>query len=336
MNILEIFKSSLMGNAQTNHIKQVAQTSAPAPDMKIVKVLDKAVDVLESDGHGLRADGPSPKEWLEAGYEMKTYPPSGFAPKPSAEEIKAAQIRQEIRAQTKELNEGKLVAAKDAQVKQAEAEKRVKEVVAQKVDSWEERFKSYGGNSGNMVINRPLLKTLLDSGKLHDLRARCAGKVAPLLDAWDVAFEARAKQTRAEFKRQLLAGMAENERRLNDGNSDLLQLPDEKQFEKTFATSREQCKQRQAEISKQFNPALLEMADGLQLAARALASETIAAEQSQAESFGARFEPSCVLKVLFTAGFGLRTCVEHNHLASRMCSPRTTLYGLLDPEAQWK
>ncbi len=158
----------------------------------------------------------------------------------------------------------------------------------------------------------------------------------PLLDAWDVAFEARAKQTRAEFRRQLLAGMEENAQRLKDGNSNLRPLPNEQELEKQFATARDQCKQRQEEISKQFNPVLLEMADGLQLAARALASETLATEQSQAELVGARFEPSCVLKVLFTAGFGLRTCVEHNHLASKVCSPRATLFGLLDPEAQWK
>lgn len=40
---------------------------------------------------GLRTDGPTPEQWVEAGYDIKNYPPQGYAAKPASEAKKPAQ-----------------------------------------------------------------------------------------------------------------------------------------------------------------------------------------------------------------------------------------------------
>jgi hypothetical protein len=48
------------------------------------------IKVTGADENGLRTDGPTVAEYVEAGYQASNYPPVGYASRSTAEEIEAA------------------------------------------------------------------------------------------------------------------------------------------------------------------------------------------------------------------------------------------------------
>jgi hypothetical protein len=276
--------------------------------MQVANVLDKAFEVLER---------PDPAK---------------------AERIAAEQRRAEMRAETARRIEENRLSNERREREMADAKKRADEAAMQKADSWENHFKPYCLPHREATLNtvtKQLIARLLNFGNLRDVRAECATRVSPLLDAWDVAFEAKGKATRAEFKRQFNADIEENAERLREGISELRPLVQADPYEKHFTITRSICRDRMLEVSKQINPVLLELADKLQHAARRLCNERLVSEKSEADSFNIPFEPSGSLRFLITAGLDFRGTVERNFLSSQLCCPRTTLYGLLDPNTKW-
>jgi hypothetical protein len=322
---------SLLDKIKLPFLRQPAQTNqheqpAPAePAMKTLNVLDRAIDVLE------RPDIAKPAPVLL----NKTPERTGRLSSP--EQIEADKIRAELRADTaRRMEENRQNEIKRNQ-ERLEANKRPEEKAAGKANTWEAQYKPYCGRevAALNVITKQFLAKLITFGKLQSVRAECAARVAPLLDSWDVAFEARAKTSRAEFRKQFLEDIEENATRLREGNSNLRTMQNPEAYERQFSIVRSQCRERQLEISKQVNPVILELADKLQTVARRLCNERFVMEKAEAESYGMLFEPSSCLKYLVMAGFDLRGCVERNFLSSQLSSPREALFGLLDPNTKW-
>lgn len=72
--------------------------------------------VSAPDGQALREDGPTIEEFVAAGYKATDYPPEGFAPRSTPEQVKAA-----IDAQAASAPPSEPVAAPEGQVPQADA-----------------------------------------------------------------------------------------------------------------------------------------------------------------------------------------------------------------------
>jgi hypothetical protein len=58
------------------------------------------IKVTGADENGLRTDGPTVAEYVEAGYQAGNYPPTGYASRSTAEEIDAAIAAQKPKADT--------------------------------------------------------------------------------------------------------------------------------------------------------------------------------------------------------------------------------------------
>jgi len=326
MSLLDKIKLPFLRQpAQTNQHEQHAQPVMPEPAMKTLNVLDKAIDALE------RPDLAKPAPVLVNKTLERTTKSS------TPEQIEADKIRAELRADTARRMEENRQNEMRKNQERLEASKRPEEKAVGKANSWEHQFKPYCGRevAALNVITKQFLVKLITFGKLQSVRAESAERVAPLLDSWDVAFEARAKTSRAEFRKQFLDDLEENATRLREGNSDLRTMQNPDAFERQFSIVRSQCRERQLEISKQVNPVILELADKLQTVARKLCNERFVMEKAEAESYGMLFEPSSCLKYLVMAGFDLRGCVERNFLSSQLSSPREALFGLLDPNTKW-
>lgn len=56
------------------------------------------IKVTGADENGLRTDGPTVAEYVEAGYQASNYPPVGYAARSTAEEIDAAIASQKPKA----------------------------------------------------------------------------------------------------------------------------------------------------------------------------------------------------------------------------------------------
>lgn len=56
------------------------------------------IKVTGADENGLRTDGPTVVEYVEAGYQASNYPPAGYAARSTAEEIEAAIAAQKPKA----------------------------------------------------------------------------------------------------------------------------------------------------------------------------------------------------------------------------------------------
>ena len=315
------------------HVQQKNEQVTPVtPDAtQILSVIDKAVDVVEQRPDPVT---PAPINTYEELRQIRNE-------KSNSSAVEAEKIREEIRAEIKRLGEENRLNEEKRQREQAEAKQRATKAAFEKASSWEVLMKPYCNPNEDVTLNtltRSLLSNLLNFGKLHTARAECAALVSPMLEAWDVAFEARGKISRKEFKKLLLEDIEDNAQRLRDGYSDLRPLTSVsgEAFEKQYSILRGQCKERQQEVAKSFNPVLFGFAEKLQAVARKLVNERFIAEKSEAEAFGILFEPSRTLKYLLTAGFDFRGCVERNWQASQLVSPRTTLYGLLDPNTSWE
>jgi hypothetical protein len=340
-NVMPVPETALDRDIQT--IAAPVSGALPPAAQRSLRALDAACDVLdeaefkaitnpaqdaESQPPPLSNPGPATTLWKK----IKVVKDE----KQNAEAIEAEEARRALRAQTEQLQEQNRLEAEKKKHDKIANDKRAEKQRLEKLSSWEENFKLFCGGYDDLSITKSLLVKLIQFDRLHGFIADRAAKVAPLLDAWDVAYDARAKQTRQEFKKRMLEDLDENMQRLREGDSELRPLQSENDFEKQFSIAREQCKQRQDEVAEQFNPVLLEIADALQLAARKLSSETHVREKNEAELIGAHYEPSCVLKRLVAAGFNLRASVEYNWLASKLCSPRTTLFGILDATTKWE
>lgn len=326
MSLLDKIKLPfLRPQTQTNRHDLVAmppaEQAANAP--RILNVLDKAVAELESPAPARKDAEFTPREMAAI---------SSLA---DPEAIKANRIRQELREDTKRNIEQNRLNAEKTQLEKAELTQKQLRATVEKSNSWETIFKPYYRTEVNLIISKEFLVRLIRFGELHDARAECAARVAPLLLAWDVAFEARTKNTRAEVKRQLLEDIEYNAGLLKQGISDLRPVHMESDIEKRFSIVRGQCRDRMFEVANEFNPVLLEFTEQLQKAARKLVNQTFVNERSEAESFGIAFEPSATFKFLVCAAFSLGICVKNNFLASASSSPRETLYGLLDPKTTW-
>jgi hypothetical protein len=323
MKPFEMIKSFLDGSARNEN--STSQPPTPPPlsrsGYRIVNALDAAVD---ASSETVRTNRPS-----------EVASPQDRKNGPGLDEIEANKIRGEIRAETERMKQQTQLDAEKAGKEKLEAAERTRTASTRKASSWEELFKRYRPDDP-VVISEPLVSVLIKRGGLRDAIAARAAEVKPHLDAWDVAFEARGKHTRVEFKRQLFADMEENEKRLQEGLSDLRKLPDEAAFEKQASQNREICKTAQRKAADAVNPVISEIADKLQTFSRELAVEIEKTERKTAFEFGFTFEPSCILRGVVSAGFELRNFVEHNWLCSHLTCPRTTLFGILDVNKEWR
>jgi hypothetical protein len=67
----------------------------------IIEAYQRAgIKVTGADENGLRTDGPTVAEYVEAGYQASNYPPNGYASRSTAEEIEAAIAAQKPKADT--------------------------------------------------------------------------------------------------------------------------------------------------------------------------------------------------------------------------------------------
>jgi hypothetical protein len=112
-------------------------------------------------------------------------------------------------------------------------------------------------------------------------------------------------------------------------------LKTEEDFNKQAELNRATCKTAQLKAASFINPVLFEIADALQKTARDLANTLLAGERAVADEFGAKFEPSCTLKLVIAAGYNFRQSVERNLACSVLTRPRKTLHGILDANQQW-
>jgi hypothetical protein len=290
--------------------------------------LGRTVSVLDAAADGSNPTGNTDRP---LGYEA----PSRRKKTPRELELEAERVRAELRADTERRKRENKIAAENAQREQAAAAERGQKAALEKANSWEEQMKAYRPAS-EVNLTEPLLSVIINRcGLAEGIRSR-ASKVQSHLDAWDAAFEARQKTAYSEFKRQLLEDMAYNEDMLKAGVTDLRTLPDEDRFMKQAATTRAMCKARQQTAADAVNPLLFEIADDLQKAARKLAVDTLIAEKKTASEFGVEFEPSCVLRALVSAGYGLRRLTEYNFRCTAMVCPRDTMFGILDVKKEWR
>ncbi len=93
-----------------------AEIYAPIPKGDPMATLGGSHDVVADSGvvdfsDGFRPGGPTIEEWMDRGYRASNYPPHGYAPVSSAEEIAAAQAA-EIEAEEPKNPESEELVAK--------------------------------------------------------------------------------------------------------------------------------------------------------------------------------------------------------------------------------